>query len=239
MYQPKIHLKSNKVIGAEALMRYKKLKYITLNTKDIIEFAEKNNYIHKVDYKIAEETMKTLNFYLLNELLDLPFRISFNVSIKTILRDDFIPTINLLMRKYNISSEYLEIEITESILPESFSYLNHKLEVIMNLGIHISLDDFTAGNSFKTLINHIPINSIKFDKEILKKVTLEPSKNNSIYQIFISLAKSLNLMIVAEGVETPLQLEFLKKNNIDIVQGYLINPPLSQENFINKYFINK
>ncbi|MGL5459485.1 MAG: EAL domain-containing protein [Cetobacterium sp.] len=238
MFQPKYCLKTNKIIGAEALARYNSLELGPIGPFEFIPIAEKYNFIHKVDYKIAKESI-----VFIKELLDSgvclnDFKISFNLSMKTFKRDDLITIISGLLSYFKVSGKYIEIEITESIFVLDMKDLITKLKALKNLGIQISLDDFTAGHSTAGLLPLLPIDIVKFDKSLLDSLEVNKSKGEIVYKNLTSLIKDLNFKIVSEGVETKKQLEFLKFLKVDYVQGYYFSKPISKDEFtmeVKKY----
>lgn len=238
MFQPKYCLKTNKIIGAEALARYNSLELGPIGPFEFIPIAEKYNFIHKVDYKIAKESI-----VFVKELIDSGvslnnFKISFNISMKTFKRDDLITVISGLLSYFKVSGKYIEIEITESIFVLDMKDLITKLKALKNLGIQISLDDFTAGHSTAGLLPLLPIDIVKFDKSLLDSLEVNKSKGEIVYKNLTSLIKDLNFKIVSEGVETKKQLEFLKFLKVDYVQGYYFSKPISKDEFtmeVKKY----
>ena len=234
MFQPKYCIKTNKIIGAESLARYKSLELGAIGPFEFIPIAEKYNFIHKVDYKIAKESI-----IFIKELLDknVPlddFRISFNISMKTFKRDDLITIISGLLSYFRVPGKYIEVEITESIFVLDMKDLITKLKALKNLGIQISLDDFTAGHSTAGLLPLLPIDVVKFDKSLLDSLEVNQKKGKIVYKNLTSLIKDLNFKIVSEGVETKEQLEFLEFLKVDYAQGYYFSKPISKEGFVTE-----
>ncbi|MGL5210314.1 EAL domain-containing protein [Cetobacterium sp.] len=231
LFQPKYCIKTNKIIGAESLARYSSLELGPIGPFEFIPIAEKYNFIHKVDYKIAKESI-----VFIKELLDSGislnnFRISFNISMKTFKRNDLITIISGLLSYFKVPGKYIEIEITESIFVLDMKDLISKLKALKALGIQISLDDFTAGHSTAGLLPLLPIDIVKFDKSLLDSLEINQEKGMIVYKNLTSLIKDLNFKIVSEGVETKEQLEFLEFLNVDYVQGYYFSKPISKEEF--------
>lgn len=232
LYQPKLNLKDNSISEFEALARIKYMDRI-ISPVIFIPLAEKINLIHKIDYKIIE-----LNMKLILKLLEedgyknlLNIKIAINISIKTLERSDFIFKITQLLKKYNLDGKYFEIELIETISIKDFNLFYNKIIELKKLGIDVSLDDFTAGFSSFYILALIPISKIKIDKSLL--ANYNTIKGEIIYTRLIKLLNSLKLDIVAEGIETDIQLEFLKKQKIQYAQGYLIGKPDSIEKFYN------
>ena len=233
VYQPKFDIQNNKIIGAETLARWTTNDIGFISPAEFIPISEEINLVHLIDYKMAEESIKIIKKWKNERLISDNFKISFNISMQTFERDDIIDTLKNLITKYNILGEWIEIEITESILSSDFNDTLKKLDNIKKLNIQMSIDDFTAGHSTASLLPYLPASIVKFDKSILDIITEQNIYNHSIYKNLINLAKDLNLKIVAEGIETEYQLNFLKENNVDIGQGFLFSRPISQIDFEN------
>lgn len=229
--QPKYCIKTNKIIGAESLARYKSLELGSIGPFEFIPIAEKYNFIHKVDYKIARESIIYIRDLINNEVKLDNFRISFNISMKTFKRDDLITVISGLLSYFKVPGKYIEIEITESIFVLDMKDLITKLKALKNLGIQISLDDFTAGHSTAGLLPLLPIDIVKFDKSLLDSIDINETKGKIAYKNLTSLIKDLNFKIVSEGVETKEQLELLKFLGVDYAQGYYFSKPISKDEF--------
>ena len=231
MFQPKFCLKTKKIIGAEALARYKSIKIGEIGPFEFIPIAEKYSFIHKVDYKIAKESIVFIKTLIDSGTTLDNFRISFNISMKTFKRDDLITVISGLLSYFKVPGKYIEIEITESIFVLDMKDLITKLKSLKNLGIKISLDDFTAGHSTAGLLPLLPIDIVKFDKSLLDSLEINQEKSMIVYKNLVSLIRDLNFKIVAEGVETKEQVEFLEFLEVDYVQGYYFSRPITKELF--------
>ena len=229
--QPKYCIKTNKIIGAESLARYKSLELGSIGPFEFIPIAEKYNFIHKVDYKIARESIIYIRDLINNEVNLDNFRISFNISMKTFKRDDLISVISSLLSHFKVPGKYIEIEITESIFVLDMKDLITKLKALKDLDIQISLDDFTAGHSTAGLLPLLPIDVVKFDKSLLDSIDINEAKGKIVYKNLTSLIKDLNFKIVSEGVETKEQLELLKFLGVDYAQGYYFSKPISKDKF--------
>ena len=211
VYQPKFNIKTNEIVGAEALARWNPKNIGFIYPGEFIPLAEEIKSIYLIDFRIAEEAIKTIKKWKNENLVQDNFKISFNVSMETFERHDVIDTLVKLLNKYDVPGEWLEIEITESILSSNLNKTLQKLKIIKGLKIHISIDDFTAGHSTASLLPYLPVSIVKFDKSILDIIDENNIYNHSIYKNLISLVKDLNLKIVAEGIETKYQLNFLKE----------------------------
>lgn len=235
VYQPKFSIRDKKIIGAEALARWNDETLGFIYPGEFIPIAEEINLIHLIDYKIAENAIKFLKRLKEDRIIDERFKISFNLSMKSLERNDVVEIIKTLLKENNISGEYLEIEITESIFSTNLKTTLKKINELKKMNISFSMDDFTAGHSTVSLLPILPLDVVKFDKGILDSIgTKDDLVASNIYMALIGLVKDLNLKIVSEGIETELQLEFLEKANVDIGQGYIFSKPIEDLEFIKK-----
>lgn len=234
VFQPKVNaLNPEIIVGAEALCRWENEELGFISPTEFISLAEDLKIIHSIDFKIAEETIKTLKEWIENNKISKDFRLSFNLSMQTFDRDDIVSTIEFLLNKYGVSGKNLEIEITESTLSTNISKTLEKLKYLKELDISIALDDFTAGYSTTALLPVLPIDIVKFDKSLIDLFENNRKKGTIIYKTLIKMTKDLNLTTVAEGIELKEQYLFLKKEKIDIIQGYYFGKPVKKD-FFNK-----
>lgn len=225
VFQPKMKVSSEKITGGEVLARCRSIELGDISPAIFIPIAEEHNLIYKIDYKMAEEAIKFVRKWIDNKKIKKGFRISFNLSVKTFGRKDLVEQITNILEKYKVSGEYVEIEITETILIREMKDIVGKLSSLINLGIQISLDDFTAGHSTAGFLSLLPIKIVKFDKSLLDSITKSEEKGKIVYINLISLVKDLKLKIVSEGVETLEQIDFLREHKVDYIQGYLVGKP--------------
>ena len=229
VFQPKINLNTNIVIGVEALARCQSKEFGMIYPLEFIGIAETYNIVHRIDFKIAEESIKLIKEKIYNRNLHKDFRISFNISVNTFKRKDLVETIENLLTKYEVSGKYIEIEVTESVLVTDMKDIIDKLNKLIKLGIQISLDDFTAGHSTAGLLPLLPLSIVKFDKSLLDSINQSEERAKIVYLSLISLVRELNIKIVAEGIETIEEFEFIRDSGVDYGQGYLIGRPVPYE----------
>ncbi|MGL5753743.1 MULTISPECIES: EAL domain-containing protein [Bacteria] len=232
VFQPKFDLITKKILGAEALARWQDNSLGAIYPDEFIFIAEELKRVYLIDYKIAEETLKFINKIPKIYLLSDNFRISFNISLQTFERKDFLNTIINLIEKYKINPEVLEVELTETILGLNLPTIIEKINHLKAKGIQVSIDDFTAGNSSVSLLSILPVDIIKFDKSILDRVDSNNKVATEVYKGLINIVKGSNFKIVAEGIETNEQLDFLKSHKVDIGQGYIFSKPISEIDFL-------
>ncbi|MGL4988983.1 MAG: EAL domain-containing protein, partial [Cetobacterium sp.] len=225
VFQKKYELETGDIIGAEALTRWESKELGRVDPDEFILIAEELGVIHKIDYKIAENAMKEVQRLLLQKIVNQDFRMSFNMSAETFRKKDSIDIILKLLDKYSLEGKNLELEITESMFLEDHFEVSTKLKKLGERGIYISIDDFTAGYSTVGLLATLPIDVIKFDKSLISNISKDSEKGKSIYIGLMNMIRSLELKVVAEGIEFEEQFQFLKEIGILYGQGYYLNKP--------------
>jgi len=226
-FQPKVHAMTNKIIGAEALIRWKHPEWGMVSPKDFISIAEENGFI----IEIGEWVLKQVSAYLKEwEHSGFPLvPISVNISPKSFLQKDWTTSVLTIIKETKVNPSLLEFEITETTLLHHNETVQNSVDFLKQVGIKVSLDDFGTGYSSLTHLERYPIDTIKIDKSFIGKELNERSE--MIIKSTIFLAKGLNMTVVAEGVETMEQLDFLQRHNCDVIQGYLFSKPVSEPEF--------
>ena len=237
-YQAKINTKTDKVSGAEALVRW--LRYNKFeNTEKFVKVAEQSNLIINLERLVITKVFKDQRWLQDNNIF---MPISINISAKHLLHDSFIPTLEQKLKEYNIESKYIEIEIVErEKLDESESL--EILKKLKKLGFSLSIDDFGKDYSSLTYINNLPIDSIKIDKSFVDGLVDEDeliSENSkAIINGVIKIAKSINKKTIAEGVETLEQVKCLKDLGCDELQGFYYHKGATPLNNFLEIYKNK
>ncbi|WP_281950512.1 bifunctional diguanylate cyclase/phosphodiesterase [Nitrosophilus kaiyonis] len=227
-YQPIYNILNKKIIGAEALIRWKHPKKGIIYPEQFIEFAEQEGYIDNITEKVLEKVFNDLNILKMKKK-NLP-KININFSVKNILNDRFVKKIEEFSKKYQISPKYISIEVTETSLVKNIDKCVKTLKKLKDLGIDISIDDFGTGYSSLNYLKTLPITSLKIDKSFISEIPYE--KNDIvIVETILALADALNLNVVAEGIETKEQEEFLIKSKSYSGQGYLYKRPMRFNEF--------
>ncbi|HHV10560.1 MAG TPA: EAL domain-containing protein [Clostridiales bacterium] len=228
-YQPLMELDSNNIIGYEALMRIynERLGYIT--PSEFIPIAEESGLIIELSSWLLREAC-TFN----KDMIDsgaTPRPVSVNISSVQINRPGFVSTLSEILDETQLPPEYLELEITESTLVSSLMDATKLLKSLQQLGVKISLDDFGTGYSSLNYLTKMPIDTLKIDKSFIDNICTN-QKDSCIAESIIQLAHSLNIRVVAEGVEQEKQLCLLRSQRCDVVQGYVYSPPLYPEELL-------
>lgn len=222
MFQPKISLDNSLVNGFEALARWKSHEFGIVSPVEFIPIAESTKMIVSIGSFILEEVFKKIKC-LLSEGYD-KFKIAVNLSEMQLRDDVVIFEFKRLIEKYNIKPQYIEVEITESMLMKSFDKNLKILREIKELGISIALDDFGTGYSSLNYLTKLPIDVLKIDRSFVVDLLVN-NKSKCIVQTIVNLSHQLGIEVVAEGVEDKEQVEYLKTILCDVVQGYYFSKP--------------
>ncbi len=227
-YQAKIDADSKLVKGAEALVRWNHPTKGLIYPDDFIYIAESTGVMIELGNLITENAIATIQE--LNKQNILGLKIAINLSARQFQDSDLVPFIASMLSKYSIDPSQVEFEITESI---SMSNMNNTLRILSELralGVTIAIDDFGTGHSSLSYLKKFPINTLKIDKSFVMGIT-EDEEDRIIAQTIISMAHSLGLTTVAEGVETQEHADMLRDMECDILQGYLYSKPISKKDF--------
>lgn len=243
--QPKVDLKSRSITGAEALIRWIKQDGTMIFPNDFIPVFEKNKTITLLDYFVYDEICKYLAGRM--EKGERLISISMNVSrIHLGSIRQMVTYVSGLLKKYNIPPHLLEFELTETVFTEKVDDTVLLMNKLRELGVKVSMDDFGSGYSSLNVLTKLPLDVLKLDKEFLKDFETD-SDEKIIIPSIIDMAKKLSLSVVCEGVETKQQVDFLRKVDCDLAQGYYYSRPvpldvfskmLDDENFVLNQEIN-
>ena len=222
-YQPKFDAEAESIVGAEALVRWTHPEYGFLAPNEFLPVFEKNGFITEVDKYVWEEVCIFLKRQKESGRKNIP--ISVNVSRKDIYNEDLSVYFPKLMEKYGLETRLLHLEVTESAYSENPQQLIQVVTQLREKGFIIEMDDFGSGYSSLNALSEIPIDVLKLDMKFIQNEFLHKNSKNIISSV-INLAKWMNLLIVAEGVESREQLEHLKELKCNIIQGYYFAKPM-------------
>ncbi|MEG1391055.1 MAG: EAL domain-containing protein [Angelakisella sp.] len=228
--QPKYLLKSEELIGAEALIRWNHPEKGLLPPVMFISIFERNGFIRKLDMYVFEEVCALLRRWQDEGRYIGPLTISVNLSRMHLFYPHLVDELLSLTTRYGVSSSCIEIELTESIVLHNTTLLIDIMNQLHSAGFHISIDDFGSGYSSLNLLKDLPVDVLKIDKGFLSDST-DVSNGRVIIDSVTKMAKSLNLITVAEGVETKEQAEMLLGMGCDIAQGYYFAKPMPIKHF--------
>ena len=228
-YQPLMNLADNRLIGMEALLRWRHPEKGMIPPGDFIPLAEETGLIEPIgDWVLKTACAKNKEW---QDAGYPPIKVSINMSARQFSRKNLAETIGAILKNTGLLPQYLNIEITESVIMQDVNSTIAKLQELHDMGVCLSIDDFGTGYSSLSYLRLFPIDILKIDRSFVFNLTSE-SNDAAIANSIIQLAHSMNLKVVAEGVETQEQLEILRHQGCDFVQGFLFSRPLSAEDFI-------
>jgi diguanylate cyclase (GGDEF)-like protein len=227
-YQPKFSLRSNRIGGAEALVRWNHPTLGLLLPEQFIPLFERNGFITRLDRYIWEEVAVTIHNWELRGMPPVP--VSVNVSRADIYNADLEAVMMDIRRRHQIKPSLLHLEITETAYTEDPRQLYDVVTKLRGAGFVIEMDDFGSGYSSLNMLNELPIDILKLDVKFLKE-GLERGKRRSILSFVVSLARWLDLQVIAEGVESSEQVEKLRNAGCNFAQGHYFSPPLPHLEF--------
>lgn len=222
--QPKINIQTGEIAGAEALVRWESPIYGLIRPDSFIPMFERNGFIVQVDLNIFEQVCAYLRSRIDRGLE--PIHISVNLSRTHLYNENFMADYIAIRNKYNIPASFLEFEITESMAFEQLKSMEYFINKIHETGFSCSIDDFGSGFSSLNVLSDIPADVLKLDRIFFKVDSNNDIRNKQIIASVISLAKKLNMKVVAEGIETIEQANFLQEIKCDIIQGFIYSKPL-------------
>lgn len=222
VFQPKVVLQDSTVNGFEALLRWKSKELGNVSPMEFIPVAESTRMIIPIGRFVLEEVFKKVK-NLLNEGHD-DFKVAVNFSEVQFRYSNIIDDFKTFIKKYNVPSKYIEVEITESMLMKTCDENIEQLNKIKSLGISVALDDFGTGYSSFNYLTKLPIDVLKIDRSFVIDL-LNDKKSRCIVEAIIELSHELGINVVAEGVEEEKQVEYLKGILCDVVQGYYYSKP--------------
>ena len=221
-YQPQVDLHTGKLMGVEALVRWNHPERGLISPGVFIPLAEETGLIIAIGNWVIKEACRQIRLWLDH---DFPFkRVSVNLSMRQFFQEDLVEVIAECLKKYQVKPQYLELEITESMTMDVDRAIA-MLTKLKKLGVRIAIDDFGTGYSSFSYLHLFPVDQLKIDQSFIRNLTIDQS-NKAIIETIISLGHHLRLELMAEGVETSEQADFLSSNQCNGIQGYLISRPL-------------
>lgn len=227
-YQPQMDLKTGALIGAEALIRWIHPVQGMVSPGEFIPLAEETGLIIPIGSWALETACKQSQTWWQAGFL--PIQVAVNLSGIQFKQPDFTDLVIGVLEKTQLDSQWLELELTESIAMGDLEGTQSKLNVLSNAGIKLAIDDFGTGFSSLSYLKRFPIDTLKIDQSFVRNCT-ENSEDAAIIRTFIGLAHSLGMKVVAEGVETKEQLKFLHDQNCNEIQGYYYGRPVPAKDF--------
>ena len=228
-YQPQVDVKTKKIIGAEALMRWNHPQRGFLSAGEFLPFSEENGLIIPISDWMLEAIC--LDLLAWNAVGGDSMRLSLNLSPQYLDRGDFFDKLKNALVRHHIAPSQIEVEVTENICIRNPQIAIEQLDKLCLLGVSVAIDDFGTGYSSLSYLHRFPIHTIKIDRSFVMKIQDDSSQFPVVLAI-ISIAKGLGLNLVAEGVETPVQERYLENSGCRTMQGYLYHQPLSQKRLL-------
>jgi diguanylate cyclase (GGDEF)-like protein/PAS domain S-box-containing protein len=229
LYQTKVDLRDGRVVGAEALLRWRLPGHGDISPTQFIPLAEESSLILDIgewvldrvcsDYKSWQNTVRE------------PGRIAMNLSLRQLKQSSFLALCRNAFRKHGVSPNFFELEVTETTLMTDPTRTIGLLNELYALGLHLAIDDFGTGYSSLSALQQFPIGTLKIDQSFVRDVSVD-TNDAALVRTIIDMGKSLELLVIAEGVETPEQLEFLRKHGCFYAQGRLFGEPMEAERLL-------
>jgi diguanylate cyclase (GGDEF)-like protein len=225
-HQPKVDLASGRVVGVEALMRWRHATRGWISPETFIPVAEESGLIVALGDWVLRETCRQLQRWAGTDLAHLT--IAVNVSVQQFAREDFVESVLRTLQDFDVQPRLLELEITESLLLRNVDDTTACMKRFRAAGLTLSIDDFGTGYSSLGYLRSFPVDALKIDRSFVKDLNAK-GDGGAICAAIIALARELKLRVIAEGVENLEQVEFLRTHRCDQVQGYLMSPPVPIE----------
>lgn len=224
-YQPQFNLTQARILSVEALIRWNHPERGYLTPDHFLPIAEESGLMPAIGDWVINEACQQAAVWL-NEK-KMPLRVAVNISSDHFFQPDFVQKILDCLKRNNLPPQFLEVEVTEGMAMTDLSLVVDSLKKLRESSIHVALDDFGTGYSSLRYLQELPLDTLKIDKTFIQNMFQENVQNESVTQTIVSLAKTLDLQTVAEGVETAEQLTAVSDMCISIVQGYYYSKPVS------------
>jgi diguanylate cyclase (GGDEF)-like protein/PAS domain S-box-containing protein len=226
-YQPQISLFSGVITGLEALIRWQHPQRGLVPPGEFIPLAEQSHCIIEIGEWVLRESCRQMRAWLDAGLP--PIKVAINLAARHLLMPELPATIAETLARFRLDARFLEIEITESAMMQDVTKAIRSTLQLKDVGVRISLDDFGTGYSSLAYLSRFPIDVVKIDQSFVRDITSNPI-NAAIAQAIIAMSHKLNKTVLAEGVETEEQMQYLRRNESDEMQGYFFSRPLPAEN---------
>jgi diguanylate cyclase (GGDEF)-like protein/PAS domain S-box-containing protein len=223
-FQPQFNVKAHKISGVEALIRWNHPEKGLIMPDAFIPLAEESDLICDIGNWVLEASMKTFQQWNNNSALR-DITLAINISALQFAQNNFCSIVLNCMRKYQINGSQIELEITENVVLQDIKQVISKFKFLSRYGVRFAIDDFGMGYSSLSYLQELPLNNLKIDRSFISSI--QSSKDSSsIISAVVSMAKEMNMEIVAEGVETEVQLNYIRNIGCPIVQGYYFAKPM-------------
>ncbi|WP_394780786.1 EAL domain-containing protein [Undibacterium sp.] len=235
-YQPQIDVLSGKVVGMEALLRWQPQGKPAVAPADFIPIAEETGLIVPIGEWVLRAACRQNRLW--QEQGFAPLRVAVNLSARQFKQKNIVALVSKVLEETGCLPEWLELEITESVVMEDPQSATDTLQELSDMGVHLSIDDFGTGYSSLSYLKRFPIDTLKIDQSFVRDISTD-ADDAAIARAVIALAHSMRLEVVAEGVETIEQLDYLRAQGCDLMQGYYFSRPLPPEDMEKFLKMNK
>ena len=229
VFQPQVD-SGGRVLGTEALIRWRRLDGSQVSPGEFIPVAEETGLILSIGKWVLEAACWQMKAWL---DAGMPLaQMSVNVSPKQFQHPDFVSQVEGALKRAGLPPQYLMLELTESVVVESLSEAKAKMDQLIEIGVRTSMDDFGTGYSSLSYLTELPFHELKIDQSFVRNL-FNDKKNSAITKTIIAMARSLELVVLAEGVEEQEQLDFLDRHHCSLYQGFLFSRPLPADEVVN------
>lgn len=229
LYQPKFDMKQEKIVGSEALIRWKHPQRGLLSPFEFIDFAEEHGLIIPIGNWVINEACRQIKEWVDQGIHDC--KVAVNLSSVQLMQPDIVSYIFNTLDKYKLPPRLFEVEITETTLMDNMQLAVDSLQRLNSRGINISIDDFGTGYSSLSYLKNLPVNNLKIDRTFIKDIC-DDDNDKKIVQTLITMAHSMGLIVIAEGVEENDQFALLEHYECDEIQGYLLSMPVPADELL-------
>jgi len=227
-YQPKVDLNTGKIVGAEALIRWRHPERGLVPPIEFIPLAEETGLIVPIGEWVIQEVCAQQAQWMRDLVPVVP--VALNLSSLQFIDGNILTTISDALAKHQLNAKWVELELTESLVMQNPEEAEKIMRAFRKLGLHLSLDDFGTGYSSLAYLKRFPFDAVKIDRAFVMDITQNP-EDAAIASAIIGMAHSLRMQVIAEGVETDAQLNFLRARNCNQMQGYFFSRPVPAEDF--------
>jgi len=229
LYQPKVDLRNGRVVGAEALLRWRLPGHGDIPPSQFIPLAEETNLILGIGDWVLDRVC--IDYRLWLKQIANPGRVSINLSLKQLRQASFVARCKSVFKRHEVSPTCFELEITETTLMVDSKRTLKMLDELYGMGLHLSIDDFGTGYSSLSALQQFPISTLKIDQSFVRDIPAD-SDDATIARTIVDMGRSMDMDVVAEGVETREQMDFLRNHNCQYAQGRLFGEPMSGDDFL-------
>ena len=229
MYQPKVDLRNGRVVGAEALIRWRLPGHGDISPAQFIPLAEESNLIQEIGEWVLKRVCRDYRSW--QDQVPKPGRISINLSLKQLRQAEFLTRYRSVFDDMGVAPSNFELEITETTLMTEAGRMVKLLDELHAMGLHLSIDDFGTGYSSLSALQQFPVGTLKIDQSFVRHATVS-REDATLVRTIIEMGKNLDLEVVAEGIESQQQLDFLRSRDCHYGQGRLFGEPMTAADFL-------